>query len=86
MESFAPPTERLRITECKADYLSRTKRKITNRAIAEIAFKGMRIDPKKRGELLSRWDAGERLSHLNERILTGICTALGCTVKDLTGE
>lgn len=79
-------TKRLRLTQCKADYFTRTGVKITNRAIAEIAFKGMRIDPKKRGELLSRWDAGERLSHLNERILTGICTALGCTVKDLTGE
>lgn len=80
------PKTRLRLTEQKAEYLTRTGQKITNRAIAEIAFKGMRIDPKKRGELLSRWDAGERMKHCTDRILTGICTALGCTVKDLTGE
>ena len=84
--TFAPPTERLRITECKADYLSRTKRKITIRAIAEVAFKGMRITPKRRGELLSFWDAGTRLHEVNERVLNGMAEALGCTVQDLTGE
>lgn len=84
--NFTTITERLRITECKADYLSRNKRKITNRAIAEVAFKGMRITPKRRGELLSFWDAGTRLHEVNERVLNGIAEALACTVKDLTGE
>lgn len=79
-------TKRIKLQEQKGEYLSRTGKRITNADIAKVCFRGSRINPAMRRNLLTQWNAGDRLARLDEKILAGIAEALGCGVKDLTGE
>ena len=84
--TFKPLTKRIRLQECKGEYLSRTGQRITNDEIAKVCFHGSRLKPLNRRSLLTQWNAGERMARLDEKTLAGIVDALGCKVKDLTGE
>lgn len=80
------PTTRLRIQEMRAAYRSRTGLRITNTSIAKTVFRNHNIKQGRRLTLLSQWDSGVSLNQLTPKMLNSMAEALGCSVKDLTGE
>lgn len=86
MKPFVPPTKRLRLNEMKGEFLTRTGKRITNDDIAAVAFKRSRLKHTRRINLLSQWNNGNVLSQVTPEALAGMAEALGCKVKDLTGE